>query len=77
MAPKSPWNKKSHVNTDAQNAGVQAAPPAINYAEVQEDEIEVLKAIYMEDFEEVEVKGAWSKYVCPPLLSLSRRRYSI
>lgn len=30
------------------------------YAQVQEDELEVLKAIYMDDFEEVEAKGAWS-----------------
>lgn len=34
--------------------------PTDGYAKAQEDELEVLKAIYMEDFEEVEAKGAWS-----------------
>ena len=36
------------------------AQPGDTYALAQEDELEVLKAIYMEDFEEVEAKGAWS-----------------
>ncbi|KAF2263828.1 kinase-like protein [Lojkania enalia] len=35
--------------------------PVDTYAEAQEDEREALKAIFMEDFEEVEAKGAWSK----------------
>ncbi|CAD0087378.1 unnamed protein product [Aureobasidium vineae] len=35
--------------------------PHVNYAEVQAEEIDVLQAIYMEDYEEVEVKTAWSK----------------
>ncbi|KAF2750068.1 kinase-like protein [Sporormia fimetaria CBS 119925] len=35
--------------------------PTDGYAQAQEDELEVLKAIYMDDFEEVEAKGAWSK----------------
>jgi len=62
MAPKSPWNKKTTINTNAQKAATeQAASPAINYGEVQTDEIEALKAIYMEDYEEVETKSAWSK----------------
>lgn len=34
--------------------------PTDAYAKAQEDELEVLKAIYMEDFQEVEAKGAWS-----------------
>lgn len=34
--------------------------PTDGYAQAQEDELEVLKAIYMDDFEEVEAKGAWS-----------------
>ncbi|KAF2106787.1 kinase-like protein [Lophiotrema nucula] len=37
------------------------AQPGDTYAQAQEDELEALKAIYMEDFEEVEAKGAWSK----------------
>ncbi|KAF2718340.1 Serine/threonine-protein kinase [Polychaeton citri CBS 116435] len=32
---------------------------AIDFNEVQEDEVEALKAIYMEDYHEVETKGAW------------------
>lgn len=32
-----------------------------NYAEIQQDEVEALRSIYMEDFEEQEVKtGAWN-----------------
>jgi translation initiation factor 2-alpha kinase 4 len=34
--------------------------PTEGYAEVQGDELEALRAIYMDDFEEVEAKGAWS-----------------
>jgi translation initiation factor 2-alpha kinase 4 len=32
-----------------------------DYAQLQNDELEALKAIYIDEFEEVEVKGAWSK----------------
>ena len=42
--------------------------PTDGYAESQEEEREVLKAIYMDDYEEVEAKGAWS--VC--ILSFCR-----
>ncbi|KAK5135963.1 hypothetical protein LTR08_004421 [Meristemomyces frigidus] len=55
MAPKSPWNQKTTLNPKA------APVPAINYSEIQSDEIDVLKAIYMEDFEDVETKTAWNK----------------
>lgn len=34
---------------------------SINYVEVQTEEIEVLKAIFMDDYEDVEMKSAWSK----------------
>ncbi|KAF2766783.1 Serine/threonine-protein kinase [Teratosphaeria nubilosa] len=63
MAPKSPWNKKtSHVTVASrQQAAAEASSPTINYDEVQREECEVLQAIYMEDYEEVETKGAWSK----------------
>ncbi|KAF2272310.1 kinase-like protein [Westerdykella ornata] len=37
------------------------AMPTDTYAKAQEEELEVLKAIYMDDFEEVEAKGAWHK----------------
>ncbi|KAF2755846.1 kinase-like protein [Pseudovirgaria hyperparasitica] len=35
--------------------------PAGPYAQAQEDEIQVLQAIYMEDYEDVETRGAWSR----------------
>ncbi|KAK4540946.1 hypothetical protein LTR36_008454 [Oleoguttula mirabilis] len=58
MAPKSPWNKKaSNVPTTADHV----ASPAIKYDEVQGEEIEVLQAIYMEDYMEGATKSAWSK----------------
>lgn len=60
MAPKpSPWKKPAKQNV--QQSAVELAAAAINYGEVQTEEIEVLQAIYMEDFEEVKVKNAWSK----------------
>jgi translation initiation factor 2-alpha kinase 4 len=34
--------------------------PTETYEKVQEDEREVLKAIFMDDYEESEAKGAWS-----------------
>ena len=63
MAPKSPWKKKATPSTDAKrNVGSElVASTAINYEEAQTDEVEALQAIYMEDYEEIEVKGAWSK----------------
>ena len=40
------------------------APSITNYAEIQHDEIEALRSIYMEDFVEIETKtGAWNKAV--------------
>ncbi len=37
------------------------APHATNYSEIQQDEIEVLRSIYMEDFVEGEARtGAWN-----------------
>lgn len=63
MAPKSPWNKKTSHTANAPKAAPveQANGPPINYGEVQAEEIEVLQAIYMDDFEDIEVKSAWSK----------------
>ena len=62
MPPKSPWSKKATVNTNARKATTaeQTASVAINYGEAQDEEVEVLKAIYMDDYEQVELKGAWS-----------------
>jgi len=37
------------------------APYATNYSEIQQDEIEVLRSIYMDDFAEEEARtGAWN-----------------
>lgn len=46
-------------NKDGLGKTPLAATPTESYAQAQEDELEVLKAIYMDDFEEVEAKGAW------------------
>ncbi|KAI4722031.1 Serine/threonine-protein kinase [Aureobasidium sp. EXF-10727] len=68
MAPKTP--AKTSTKTRKQNEPTAQKPatsdPAaagshVDYAEVQAEEIDVLQAIYMEDYEEVEVKTAWSK----------------
>ncbi|KAF2184716.1 kinase-like protein [Zopfia rhizophila CBS 207.26] len=75
--PKSPWKKVvTNVSTPQNAPATMGKPPAKEnkqgkpappaqltetYQEAQENEIEALKAIYMEDFEEVEAKGAWSK----------------
>lgn len=62
MAPKTPKSK-----TPAKNHNVQSTPndaaagSAINYAEAQNDEIEVLKAIYMDDFREIASQSAWKQ----------------
>jgi translation initiation factor 2-alpha kinase 4 len=37
-----------------------SSQPSETYEKAQEDEREVLKAIYMDDYEESEAKGAWS-----------------
>jgi translation initiation factor 2-alpha kinase 4 len=36
------------------------AAPKTDYAQLQNDEIEALKAIYAEDFDEIKVKGPWN-----------------
>lgn len=53
--PKSPKQNKKPTNQDVANT------PRISYEETQNDEIEVLRSIFMEDFEDVETKTAWSK----------------
>lgn len=62
MAPKSPWKPKNgNINTPEKDAKPLAAT-VTNYEQTQDDELEVLQAIYMEDFEEIETKkNAWSK----------------
>jgi translation initiation factor 2-alpha kinase 4 len=73
--PKTPRNRKqSDVFTpqvmppgagkpakqDQSRESPMALQPSEALARVQEDEREVLKAIYMDDYEEIEAKGAWS-----------------
>ena len=74
--PKSPWSKIAAAKSTPQNDLASRAKPsakeakpgnavptamaADTYSAAQTDEIEALKAIYMDDFEEVEAKGAWS-----------------
>ena len=71
MAPKTPKTQlqKVKLNNDGGATSPKNVPSTemgslgnqVNYAEVQNDEVEVLRAIYMEDFEDIEVKSAWSK----------------
>lgn len=66
--PKTPRNKfhpdVSTPHSMASPAGgaatdFLAAQPLEALAQAQEDEREVLKAIYMDDYQEVEAKGSW------------------
>ncbi|KAF1983446.1 Serine/threonine-protein kinase [Aulographum hederae CBS 113979] len=64
--PKSPWKKTTTNGSDeaaaqSAEAELQWKQPITDYVQEQNDEISALEAIYMEDFEEIEVKGAWSK----------------
>lgn len=67
MAPKTPGKtstknrKHNETSTPKPPLANPADGPSINYAEVQAEEIDVLQAIYMEDYEDVKVKSAWSK----------------
>ncbi len=72
MAPhKTARNKKNqqHVPVPSKEDGAKpgggasqqtVSQPSETYEQAQEDEREVLKAIYMDDYEESEAKGAWS-----------------
>ncbi|EMC97155.1 hypothetical protein BAUCODRAFT_32896 [Baudoinia panamericana UAMH 10762] len=57
MTPKS--RTKTHVPDYKVVAG--QATPAFNYGEVQAEEVLALQSIYMDDFEDVKSKSAWSK----------------
>ncbi|KAH0217725.1 hypothetical protein KCU90_g26049, partial [Aureobasidium melanogenum] len=67
MAPKTPaktsTKNRKHNEPTASKPSASNPPhgPHVNYAEVQAEEIDVLQAIYMEDYEEVKLKSAWSK----------------
>jgi eukaryotic translation initiation factor 2-alpha kinase 4 len=64
MAPKSALNKKKNPafksQANAQNDGIPHASTT-DYAQQQDEELEALQAIYMDDYGEIETKGAWSK----------------
>lgn len=78
MAPtKSPWNKIVNSSTPTKKNGApsDATPALANYAQAQDEEIEALKAIYMDDYEDVETKGAWSK-ISDRAFKLSLKAYS-
>ncbi|KAK8221149.1 kinase-like protein [Phyllosticta capitalensis] len=81
-APATPKPKKNGTTTAAkqQQSGPTidaspSTPAAATYAQAQDDEIEALKAIYMEDYEPVETKGAWSK-ATERAFKLSLKAYS-
>ncbi|KAF1964275.1 kinase-like protein [Bimuria novae-zelandiae CBS 107.79] len=54
---------------------IAATQPSEALAQVQEDEREVLRAIYMDDYEEVEAKGSWGK-TTDRVLRLKLRSFS-
>ena len=59
LQPATPGN--GNVSQDSGPVSPAMAPQLSDtLARVQEDEREVLKAIFMDDYEEVETKGAWS-----------------
>jgi eukaryotic translation initiation factor 2-alpha kinase 4 len=59
MGPKTP--KKQAAKKQKQHETTEIPNTTIDYAQVQDDEVAALQAIYMEDYEEIETKGAWSK----------------
>lgn len=73
MAPKSPWKQKAAVNGQNTAVAGEAAPPSpmtmrmpvpppANYAQVQAEEVEALRAIFMHDYEEgPKNPAAWGK----------------
>ncbi|KAK5007836.1 hypothetical protein LTR28_004777 [Elasticomyces elasticus] len=83
MPPKPLWNRpnqnvttKNDSPTSPRPSGGQSLSESpVSYEQVQADEVEVLKAIFMEDYEETEVKGAWSK-TTDPAFKLRLRAYS-
>jgi hypothetical protein len=56
-------NKNQKKTAKKQKASETEEPQTniTDYAQLQSEELEALQAIYIDEFEEVEVKGAWSK----------------
>ncbi|KAJ8606059.1 hypothetical protein MRB53_041214 [Persea americana] len=64
MAPRTQGTtKNTPKKTITRHHSSEIATPstAIDYGAVQKDEIEALQAIFMDDFEEIQVEGAWNK----------------
>lgn len=62
------WNDGTEATSPLQDMQPGRPPmvsqPSETYEKAQEDEREVLKAIFMEDYEESEATGAWSVCCC-------------
>ena len=63
MAPKKSTQKATPATPNGQKKPIKVEESAetMDYDEVQESEIELLKSMYPEDYQQVEVKGAWNK----------------
>lgn len=63
MAPRTTGAKKNTPIRHNHNVAAEGSTPlpSIDYEAVQQDEVEALQAIFMDDFEHVEVESAWSK----------------
>ena len=67
---------------DATSPIGEARPPLVSqpsetYEKAQEDEREVLKAVFMDDYEESEARGAWSVSADLSPLTVDRLRFSL
>ncbi|PWW78121.1 Serine/threonine-protein kinase [Tuber magnatum] len=62
LPPTTPGKKPKRGSISApKQPAMTPVPPSLDYTKVQEDEIEVLKSIFMDDYETVETVGAWNK----------------
>jgi eukaryotic translation initiation factor 2-alpha kinase 4 len=75
VPPPSPWNRSKYdpanqasypLPGETSRPGVRPPLPktqsggSVDYSQAQKEEIEALRAIYMEDFQDADVRGAWS-----------------
>lgn len=61
LPPTTPGKKPKRGSISApKQPAMTPVPPSLDYIKVQEDEIEVLKSIFMDDYEMVEAAGAWN-----------------
>ncbi|CAZ82886.1 unnamed protein product [Tuber melanosporum] len=62
LPPTTPGKKPKRGSISApKQSAMTPVPPSLDYIKVQEDEIEVLKSIFMDDYETVETSRAWNK----------------